>query len=144
MDFAAKAVIGVALVGAGALAYRALSPASSSPAASSGEEEGTLQQLVGLVGAYTAGAMSPEVLRQKIANYERMLRTPGVHQAFPGPVWYQNEIAKMKARLVALEGSQQRSAVWTSLGQTGTAVAIVAGISLAAYLGIRAIQEAKE
>ncbi|NDC58443.1 MAG: hypothetical protein EBZ50_06395 [Alphaproteobacteria bacterium] len=134
----------VGLLVVGAVAYRAFATPSTSVAATEGEDDSSLSQIAQLVGAYTAGAMSPEVMRQKIANYERMLATPGLHHVVPGDVWYQNEIAKMRARLSALETGQQQTATWRSLGQTATGVGIVTGLALAAYLGVRAIQEARE
>lgn len=140
---AAIAAGSIALIAAGAFAYRSFA-APSTPSTDETTDDSSLSQVAQLLGAYTAGAMTPEVLRQKIANYERMIRTPGLHQVVPGRVWYENEIAKMRARLSSLETGQQQTAVWRSLGQTATGVGIVAGIALAAYLGVRAIQEAKE
>jgi len=133
----------LALVAVGAFAYRAMATPSSSPSPSGSEDDSGLLQVAQLLGAYTAGAMTPEVMRQKIANYQRMLATPGLHHVVPGDVWYQNEIAKMQARLTALQTGQEQTATWRSLGQTAAGVGIVAGIALAAYLGVRAVQEAK-
>ena len=133
----------LALVAVGAFAYRAMATPSPSPSPSGSEDDSGLSQVAQLLGAYTAGAMTPEVMRQKIANYQRMLATPGLHHVVPGDVWYQNEIAKMQARLTALQTGQEQTATWRSLGQTAAGVGIVAGIALAAYLGVRAVQEAK-
>ena len=141
---AAIAAGSVGLLVVGALAYRSFAGGSPAVAPSGDDEDSSLPQIAQLIGAYTSGAMTPEVLRQKIANYQRMLTTPGLHQVFPGRVWYENEIAKMRARLSALETGQQQTATWRSLGQTGAAVGIVAGLALAAYLGVRAVQEARE
>lgn len=139
---AAIAVGSLALVAAGAFAYRSFAaPAATAPAEA---DDDSTTALARILGAYTSGAMSPEVMRQKIANYQRMLQTPGLHHVVPGDVWYQNEIAKMQARLTSLQTGQEQTAVWRSLGQTATGVGILAGISLALYLGVRAYQEAKE
>jgi hypothetical protein len=137
---------GVALLAVGALAYqRFLAPAAPAPTTpGEGGEGGTLEQVASLVGAYTAGAATPEVLRQKILNYQRMINTPGPHLIVPGRLWYENEIAKLRARLQAAEIGQQQTSVWRSLGQTGAAVGILTGITIAAYFGVSAIRKANK
>lgn len=76
------------------------------------------------------------VLEAKIRNYEQMKRTPP-YNVVPGVLWYDNEIAKMKAKLVAArqklaltrEG-EQATREWRGLGQTALGVGVVAGVAL--------------
>ena len=76
------------------------------------------------------------VLKAKIANYETMkAKIPAMAW------WYDNEIAKMraklraaKAKLALLEEGEDATRSWRFLGQTGTVVGI--GVGLAAFIAL--------
>lgn len=97
-----------------------------------------LPTAVQAVSALTEGDARTQVnlLEAKIRNYENMKRTPP-YNVIPGVLWYDNEIAKMRARLTA---ARQKLALtregesatrdWRTLGQTALGVGIVAGVAL--------------
>lgn len=119
--------------------------AASEPAQGSQEEGGGADpgQILSLVGAYQQGATSPEVIRARIANYEKMLVTPGLHRVVPGDTWYRNQIEILKAKLAVAQESTQATRDWRSLGQTVLGVTIVAGVAATALLAVRAVTTAK-
>jgi len=77
------------------------------------------------------------VLEQKIANYSRM-RNIAPYSLIPGRVWYDNEIAKMKARLAVIKGQilpeRQRTQAaleqYQALGTTVLGIGAVLGLAL--------------
>ncbi len=76
----------------------------------------------------------PGVLAAKIANYRQKMVTPPF-SFFPGKAWYQAEINKMEAQLASASAASGAIADWRSLGQTGAAVGIIAGIGIVALIG---------
>jgi hypothetical protein len=84
-------------------------------------------------------------LEARIANYEKM------KVGAPFLAWfYNNEIAKMQAKVAALRATATATAegeaatgTWRTLGQVGAGVGILAGVALAGYIIIRAVKEAK-
>ena len=80
------------------------------------------------------------LVQAQIANYKRMRVTPP-YSIVPGTLFYDNEIAKLKARLEVLKTkageettAAQATADWRSLGQTGLAVGVVAGVAVVGLL----------
>ena len=80
------------------------------------------------------------VYEQKIRNYEQMKRTPP-YNVVPGVLWYDNEIAKMRAKLAAARENlalahegEQATRQWRSLGQASIGVSIVAGVAVVTLL----------
>lgn len=77
------------------------------------------------------------VLEQKIANYTRMKSIPP-YSIIPGKVWYDNEIAKMRARLAVIKGQilpeRQRTQAaleqYQALGTTVLGIGAVLGLAL--------------
>jgi hypothetical protein len=77
------------------------------------------------------------VLEQKIANYKKM-RSIAPYSIIPGRVWYDNEIAKMQARLAVLKREilpeQQRTQAalsqYRALGTTVLGIGAVLGLAL--------------
>lgn len=77
------------------------------------------------------------VLEQKIANYSKMRNIPP-YSIVPGRLWYDNEIAKMKARLAVLKRDilpeQQRTqsalSQYRALGTTVLGIGAVLGLAL--------------
>jgi hypothetical protein len=96
-----------------------------------------LPKIAETVAAYTQSSdprVQIAVLKQRIANHEKMKR------AMPfAAVFYDNEIAKMRAKIAALrekaavarEG-EQATRTWRTLGFTGAGLGIVLGASLVA------------
>ena len=113
------------------------------PATTSVAESGGVDQYapyVGLARQFFAQSDPREeaaVLEQKIANYTKM-RTIAPYSIIPGRVWYDNEIAKMKARLRVLKQSvlpeQQRTTAaleqYRALGTTVLGIGAVLGLAL--------------
>lgn len=116
--------------GALPLGYGEMEPVGSNPAASTNKDEYTAAALTiaQMVGAGISGASStPEELRARIANLQGMKRRiPAL------AIYYDNQIAKLQARLVALQRVEKRSATWRGLGQAGLGVGIFLGFSLSA------------
>jgi hypothetical protein len=90
-----------------------------------------------------------KVYEQKIKNYQKMKTTPP-YNLVPGVLWYDNEIAKLKAKLAAakekltLSQEGEKSArQWRSLGQTAVGVSIVAGIAIVTLLAVTAARVAR-
>ncbi|MDP3774548.1 MAG: hypothetical protein Q8Q85_09805, partial [Gemmatimonadales bacterium] len=76
------------------------------------------------------------VLRAKIKNYKKM-RGVFPYSVVPGVLWYDNEIAKMKARLkvVHVQAEEKREDVdegrqWREMGQLALGVGIVTGFAI--------------
>ena len=93
--------------------------------------------------------MQVKLYEQKIANYEKMKRTPP-YSIVPGTLWYDNEIAKMRAKLAAARQNlaltregEDATRQWRSLGQTALGVGIVAGIAIVTLLTVSTARVAR-
>lgn len=80
------------------------------------------------------------LIQAQIANYKRMMVTPP-YSVIPGRLFYENEIAKMQARLAVLKvkageesAAAQATSDWRNLGQTGLAIGAVVGIAVVGLL----------
>jgi hypothetical protein len=87
---------------------------------------------VGLISKYLEED-DPAVIAAKIQNYQRMLQT------FPGNIpplktFYTNEINKLQAKLATASAATSITETWRSLGQTGAALGIIAGVGLVALI----------
>lgn len=122
----------------GATDNRATEASNRGPEPFADQFQAYLPTAVQAVSALTEGDARTQVnlLEAKIRNYETMKRTPP-YNVVPGTLWYDNEIAKMRARLIA---ARQKLALtregesatrdWRNLGQTALGVGIVAGVAL--------------
>jgi hypothetical protein len=90
------------------------------------------------------------VLEQKIANYTKMRSIPP-YSIVPGRVWYDNEIAKMKARLAVIRRDilpeQQRSRAaleqYRALGTTVLGIGAVLGLALVGLVAAKTARTVK-
>jgi hypothetical protein len=90
------------------------------------------------------------VLEQKIANYTKMRSIPP-YSIVPGRVWYDNEIAKMKARLSVIRRDilpeQQRSRAaleqYRALGTTVLGIGAVLGLALVGLVAAKTARTVK-
>lgn len=102
----------------------------------------TLTQAAGQIIESTDPRVQVKLYEQKIANYEKMKRTPP-YSIVPGTLWYDNEIAKMRAKLAAARQNlaltregEDATRQWRSLGQTALGVGIVAGIAIVTLITV--------
>lgn len=97
--------------------------------------------LVQAAGAYVESTDS-RVYEQKIRNYQKMRETPP-YNIVPGTLWYDNEIAKMRAKLITAREKEQVTREWRVLGQTAAGVSILAGIAAVTLIVVATAQVAK-
>lgn len=100
-------------------------------------------KLLGLIGGLLGGSLEREreVLVARIQNYSQ-LKDKLPYSIVPGKAWYEGQINIMKARVAAIDREDAVTGTWRSLGQTGVAVGIAAGVALTALIAIGAARAA--